>query len=310
MVTGGAPRAGILALTAVLLLLLCLPAGAEEYLTLPDSAEVIEAEAFCGDDSLETVVLPEGVLRIGERAFADSGLVRIALPVSLTEIAEDAFEGLDGLEIIAPENSAAWRWAQGHGFSPAVLSEVSSLPAAGEADQIVLVDYRGGSSALVSRHEKRGGIWVRLDVCRGIVGSAGIGKQREGDRKTPAGSFRLKIPFGIKADPGSRLPYTRVTNTMYWCATSGSPYYNQLCDSKVNGRQPSSADEVLIRYTGYYDYAMFIAYNEAGEEGKGSCIFLHCIGSNSSTGGCVAIPTGNMIDVIRWAGENAWIVIR
>ena len=52
-------------------------------LTLPADTKVIEEEAFYGDTSLDEVVLPEGIERIGERAFANSSLRKINLPDSL-----------------------------------------------------------------------------------------------------------------------------------------------------------------------------------------------------------------------------------
>ena len=53
-------------------------------MTLSVALKVIQAEAFCGDTSLDKVVLPDGIKRIESRAFADSTLTEINLPDSLT----------------------------------------------------------------------------------------------------------------------------------------------------------------------------------------------------------------------------------
>ena len=189
-------------------------------------------------------------------------------------------------------------------------SRAALLDCADTASQIVLVEYSGGSSATVSFHQKTNGVWTEIASTRGYVGKNGIGKTKEGDRKTPTGTFNLTTPFGIKSDPGSKMPYTKVTKYHYWCGTSSSVYYNRFCDSRVNGRAATSSDEVLYRYAGNYNYCLFIDYNAAGEPGLGSCIFLHCTGSNRYTAGCVAIPEKYMKQCICWAEEGCRIVIR
>ena len=189
-------------------------------------------------------------------------------------------------------------------------SRAAQLDCANDADQIVLVEYQGGSSANVSFHEKIDGVWTELYATSGYVGANGIGKTREGDKKTPTGTYNLTTPFGIKADPGSALPYTQVTKYHYWCGTSSSKYYNQLVDSRVTGRAATSSDEKLINYTGYYNYCLFIDYNAEGVAHKGSCIFLHCTGGKSYTAGCVAIPEAAMKQAVKWVRDGAKIVIQ
>ena len=93
------------------------PAGSGNVLTLPAALEVIEEEAFCGDESLEEVVIPYGATTIGPRAFAYSGLRRITIPDTVTEIAGDAFEGTDGLTIVSAGNCFACDYAMEHTIS-------------------------------------------------------------------------------------------------------------------------------------------------------------------------------------------------
>ena len=85
-------------------------------LVLPASLTEIEDEAFCGDTSLEEVVLPEGLRRIGARAFAGSSLSRINLPDSLEEIGEDAFGEPGRVLITADPGSYAYDWAVKYGY--------------------------------------------------------------------------------------------------------------------------------------------------------------------------------------------------
>lgn len=197
-----------------------------------------------------------------------------------------------------------------NGGSAAGQSAAAELDCADSASQVVLVDYQSGSRAKLSIHEKKSGVWKELYSCTAYVGKNGIGKIREGDGKTPSGTYNLTQPFGIKADPGANMAYTQVTKYHYWCGTSGSDYYNQLVDMRVTGRKNTSDDEYLINYTGYYNYCMFVDYNASGAAGKGSCIFLHCSGSKASTGGCIAVPEKVMKKIVQWAEPGAKIVIR
>lgn len=189
-------------------------------------------------------------------------------------------------------------------------SAAAQLDCADAADQIVLVEHKGGSSAQLSIHEKRNGVWKELYRCGAYVGRNGIDKTREGDGKTPTGTFNLTQPFGIKPDPGAQMDYTQVKSHHYWCGTSGSAYYNQLVDAREVNRPAGSSDEVLVNYKGYYDYCLFIDYNASGAAGKGSCIFLHCMGGKESTAGCIAIPEKVMKKLVQWVEPGAKIVIR
>lgn len=189
-------------------------------------------------------------------------------------------------------------------------SKAAKLDAASTTDQIVLVEYTGGSKAVLSVHEKKDGVWTQLLETNAYVGKNGIDKTKEGDKRTPTGTFNLTTPFGIKADPGAQMAYTKVTKYHYWCGSSSSKYYNQLVDSRESGRECTKSDEHLIDYKGYYNYALFIDYNAEGVAGKGSCIFLHCKGSKKYTAGCVAISETNMMRILRWAKAGAKIVIQ
>lgn len=79
--------------TLILLLAILLIAisASADTLVLPASLKEIEDEAFMGDTSIAEVVLPEGLEKIGKKAFANSSVNKIYMPSSITYIAEDAF---------------------------------------------------------------------------------------------------------------------------------------------------------------------------------------------------------------------------
>ena len=188
-------------------------------------------------------------------------------------------------------------------------SRAAKLAAAKQTDRIVLVEYKGGSKATLSIHQKKSGHWVELYHCTAYVGKNGIDKSSEGDKRTPTGTFNLTTPFGIKGDPGSAQKYLKVNRHHYWSGTSGSKYYNRLVDTRKVKYTPGRNDEQLIKYDGLYDYGMFIDYNKKGVSGKGSCIFLHCTGSRKHTSGCIAVSKGVMRGIIKWAKAGTKIVI-
>ena len=188
-------------------------------------------------------------------------------------------------------------------------SKAARLACANDTDQIVLVESAGGTSARLSLHEREGGVWRELLSCDAEIGKNGVGKQREGDYKTPLGCFSLSMPFGILPDPGSRQDYIHVDEQHCWCGCSKSGHYNRLMDMRACSHACAKPEEHLLDYPGEYNYAMFIGYNCEGVPEKGSCIFLHCFGSSGYTAGCVAVPEEVMKRIIRWARPGVRIVI-
>lgn len=106
------------AFTVTLLILLCVlsvnTAGAAT-LSLPNSLQTIEEEAFYGDTSLDEVILPEEIKTIGERAFANSSIATIYLPASINSIADDAFQNTSVIGTGLP-GTYAHQWFTNHGL--------------------------------------------------------------------------------------------------------------------------------------------------------------------------------------------------
>lgn len=172
-------------------------------------------------------------------------------------------------------------------------------------NQLVFFKYQGGSKATVYVYDKRGTDWKQVLKCNGCVGQKGINKVREGDRKTPTGTFGILGAFGIKAKPTTSLPYTKVNKYLYWCGDK--KYYNQLIDVR---KQPHTCNgEHLIDYKGVYDYGLFLDFNPQKTYKKGSAIFMHCSGSYGYTGGCVAVSKSNMIKVLELLEPGAKVCI-
>lgn len=95
-------------------------------LTLPSATRDIMAEAFYGDASLDEVVIPEGCISIGERAFANCKISKVSLPSTLANIAPSAFNGNSGMKVIAPPETYAYDWAIDNGFT-VLIGSVKNL---------------------------------------------------------------------------------------------------------------------------------------------------------------------------------------
>ena len=172
-------------------------------------------------------------------------------------------------------------------------------------NQLLFVKYTGGSKAKVILYNKDNGKGKKILSCSGEVGKNGIDKQREGDKKTPTGIFNLTHGFGIKKNPGTKVPYVKVNSNLYWCGDQN--YYNQLID--ITEKPHHCTGEHLIDYTQCYAYGMFLDYNKECTLGKGSAIFLHCKGNSGYTAGCVAVSQENMIKILRSVEPGAKICI-
>ncbi len=149
--------------------------------------------------------------------------------------------------------------------------------------------------------------WKIKLQCKAYLGKNGIDKSQEGDGRTPTGDYGMVMTFGIKDNPGTLIPYTKLTETMYLCGDK--EYYNQFIDVSKIKHTCSSNSEHLIRYVPQYNYALFFDYNKENIYNKGSAIFLHCLGSYPFTLGCISIAEKNLIIILQAVDKNARICI-
>ena len=148
--------------------------------------------------------------------------------------------------------------------------------------------------------------WDLILATDAFIGKRGLGKEREGDLKTPIGEFNPTFAFGKKGNPGTTLNYIDVTNDMYAC-DEDCKYYNQIIDSVAT--KHNCKGEHLIEYSPQYNYAMCINFNPQNIYPNGSNIFIHVKGPKDYTAGCIAIDEKNMITVIKNATTKTKVVI-
>ena len=187
---------------------------------------------------------------------------------------------------------------------------VTKLDAAKDANQLFVVAGYERSNAWISMHEKdANGSWKMITSTPGYIGKEGLGKTKEGDGKTPVGTFRFNKAFGIDDDPGCAIPYTKVDDDIYWSGDANAEY-NRMVSIRDYPDLNTEDSEHIVDYRYEYRYCLNISYNEDGTAGKGSAIFLHCFGDRKPrTGGCVAIPEEQMYFVMRHVDPDCVVVI-
>ncbi len=129
----------------------------------------------------------------------------------------------------------------------------------------------------------------------GRNGFAPPGHKREGDGKTPSGSFSLTFIFGVGPNPAFRFPFRRIHPYDFWDDDPASPRYNEW----VDGRHASPGASPEPMDVSAYDGGVAIGYNTARTPGLGSAIFLH-LNIGIATAGCVTLPGSELLPLLRW----------
>jgi L,D-peptidoglycan transpeptidase YkuD (ErfK/YbiS/YcfS/YnhG family) len=195
--------------------------------------------------------------------------------------------------------------------APGVLAAAASVRMAAASDARVsgqLVTVRaasyGATQAELTAYQRVDGRWRRVfgpwTAWIGRNGMAPPGAKREGDGRTPSGTFGFQFFFGVDPDPGVHFPYRRVNAHDVWDDDPASPLYNEWVDERYGnpGADPEPMD------VSAYDYGAVIAYNTARTPGLGSAIFLH-INIGTPTAGCVTLRVGELLEILRWLNPAA-----
>ncbi|MEU9870431.1 L,D-transpeptidase family protein [Actinomadura sp. NPDC048021] len=159
----------------------------------------------------------------------------------------------------------------------------------------------GTTEVAVTECVKAGRSWKTLLTAPGHVGRNGYaepGAKREGDGRSPTGSYSLTQAFG-EGDPGTRLPYrTLREGGDCWGSTIGDRRYNRYYRGTC---LPADENLSKIMQDGPYRQAVVINYNRPPDspvvQGNGSAIFMH-VGAGR-TAGCVSMERSVLEAVMR-----------
>lgn len=190
---------------------------------------------------------------------------------------------------------------------------VEQMEAAKDRDRLLVVVGTGMDSSQVQVayfKKDENGSWDEEFYVSGCCGYSGMTEtKKEGDRRTPVGTYQFTTAFGILADPGSKIPYHQLDESDYWVDDSESAYYNQMVSTKNVTADWNSAEH-LIGVNPCYNYSLALNYNADCVPGAGSAIFLHVTHPVKTwTEGCIAIPQDAMEQVMKEADEQTAIVI-
>lgn len=216
---------------------------------------------------------------------------------------------------------ARWVVAWSAVAMPAVAQAQSTSPVPAESRQMLLsvsTDWNA-TTARLQAYERRSprDPWVAVgepfDASLGRTGlawgrglhPAGLAgpEKREGDGKSPAGVFDLRLVTGYAATApaGTGLPYREATATLRCVDDARSRWYNQLVDEAAVTRDWSSAEDMRLG-SDLYRLVVWVGHNDApAVPGGGSCIFLHLrSGPGAVTSGCTAFERTPMERLLRW----------
>ncbi len=181
--------------------------------------------------------------------------------------------------------------------------------ATGTASRVITVvaSWNGSTTATVQAWDRApGGGWLKHGAAiPAHVGSQGLTSHpSESLSATPIGSFTLTQAFGRAANPGTGLPYFQTGWTDWWVSDTGSALYNTHQRCSACGFDTGVSENLYG--AGYvYTYAVVIDYNRFPVmRGAGSAFFLH-VTDGSATAGCVAIPEGSLVPIMRWLTPSA-----
>lgn len=102
---------------AVIFGMACFSSFASEETVIAPAVQIIEEEAFCGDDSVKKLILNENVKKIGRRAFADCGdLLEVYCFSNAVQIDESAFEDNQNVIVYCYQGSTIEQLAEKMGY--------------------------------------------------------------------------------------------------------------------------------------------------------------------------------------------------
>jgi D-alanyl-D-alanine dipeptidase len=134
------------------------------------------------------------------------------------------------------------------------------------------------------------------------LGEADDPVKKEGDKKSPAGVFRLSETFGFaeNAQPGWKMPYVYLSPTVECVDDARSKFYNRVVD-RATVQVDWASSEKMAAEDPYYRWGVVVDHNRKRVPGVGSCVFLHIWdGPGGTTSGCTAMPHEQVEATLGW----------
>jgi L,D-peptidoglycan transpeptidase YkuD (ErfK/YbiS/YcfS/YnhG family) len=180
---------------------------------------------------------------------------------------------------------------------------LTGLPPTSSQVIVVVLKAPGALPAEVRAYQREDKGWISALPSFGAVagrnGMASGGTKREGDGKTPSGTYPLELAFGYARTINTRMPYRQATKEDIWVDDVNSPDYNRWVK---RGATDAASFEELRRDDNLYKYGIVIGYNtNPVVRGLGSAIFVHVWkNSKTPTSGCVAMAKDDLVRLLAW----------
>jgi len=183
------------------------------------------------------------------------------------------------------------------------------------SEQILLVvsDDFNSSKAKLECFEDGKKVFDTISVNLGKKGLAwGIGMHQfsqdknepikmEGDKKAPAGIFKLTSSFGYNATTHLKLPYLFTSKELICVDDSKSNFYNQI----ITAHGDEKSFEFMKRKDHQYKLGIVVEHNKMAKEQRGSCIFLHVEKSpGAGTAGCTSMQYKDLEKILNWLDKT------
>lgn len=204
-------------------------------------------------------------------------------------------------------------------------SQVVPVPSAARFEtsgkQVIVVSAprKRTTHARLRAYQRGAGGWRQAMNVKARIGANGLvagNKRQQGSNTTPTGMYSITQSFGVAANPGTSMPFSRVGPDHYWVGDNASPFYNEMRLGSEGGFK-RKLSERMISYMPDYKYGAVIDFNRPNPiRGRGFAIFLHANG-DGATAGCVSIGAKKMKSLLRWLnpaksptiviGRDSWL---
>jgi len=169
--------------------------------------------------------------------------------------------------------------------------------------------WQAVGAAIAVNLGRRGMAWGR-GLHEPVSAGADAPLKKEGDGKTPAGSFALERAFGSAPslpDKSRGFPYLQADAQTYCVEDTRSTLYNRIIDAREVEQKTWERWSPLLRPDGLFRWGVVVRQNEMPPViGAGSCVFLHVWrGPGQGTSGCTAMAAGDIEETLVWLDEAA-----
>ncbi len=183
------------------------------------------------------------------------------------------------------------------------------------SEQIILVvsDTMQSSTAKLECYEDGKKLFETINVNLGKNGLGwGIGEHNfsikkgeplkyEGDKKAPAGIFKLGDIFGYAKNGNYKMPYLFTSEDLICVDDTHSPFYNQI----IQAHGDEKSFEYMKRKDHQYTLGVTVEHNKDALAQRGSCIFLHVEKfSGSGTAGCTSMNYDDLKRIANWLDKK------